>query len=83
MLMLFIGITSLCINAQGVKDGDVFRLVNIATGKAITNGDVATHNTNLSTATVDEASKGQSGHSSPFRLKSLCLHYTMTTMARP
>ena len=59
MLMLFIGITSLCINAQGVKDGDVFRLVNIATGKAITNGDVATHNTYLNIADVDNTSKGQ------------------------
>ena len=59
MLMLFIGITSLCINAQGVKDGDVFRLVNIATGKAITNGDVATHNTYLNIADVNENSKGQ------------------------
>ena len=57
--MLFIGITSLCINAQGVKDGDVFRLVNVATGKAITNGDIAAHNTYLSVADVNENSKGQ------------------------
>ena len=59
MLMLFIGITFLCINAQGVKDGDVFRLVNVATGKAITNGDVATHKTYLNIADVDATSKGQ------------------------
>ena len=59
MLMLFIGITSLCINAQGVKDGDVFRLVSVATGKAITNGDVAARNTYLSVADIDGASKGQ------------------------
>lgn len=59
MLMLFIGITFLCINAQGVKDGDVFRLVNVATEKAITNGDVAAHNTYLSVADIDGASKGQ------------------------
>lgn len=59
MLMLFIGITSLCINAQGVKDGDVFRLVNVATGKAITNGDVAKRNTYLNIADVDATSKGQ------------------------
>jgi len=57
--MLFIGITSLCINAQGVKDGDVFRLVNVATGKAVTNGDIAAHNTYLSVADVDGTSKGQ------------------------
>ena len=56
MLMLFIGITFLCINAQGVKDGDVFRLVNVATEKAITNGDVAAHNTYLSVADMDGAS---------------------------
>ena len=59
MLLLFIGMTFFSANAQSVNDGDVFRLVSVATGKAITNGDVATHNTNLSTATVDEASKGQ------------------------
>ena len=59
MLVLFIGITFFSINAQSIKDGDVFRLVNVVTGKAVTNGDIATHNTYLSTATVDEASKGQ------------------------
>ena len=41
------------------KDGDVFRLVNIATGKAITNGDIAAHNTYLSIADVNNESKGQ------------------------
>ena len=41
------------------KDGDVFRLVNIATGKAITNGDIAAHNTYLSIADVNNGSKGQ------------------------
>lgn len=41
MLMLFIGITFLSADARGIKDGDVFRLVNVATGKAVTNGDIA------------------------------------------
>ena len=59
MLMLFIGITFFSAKAQGIKDGDVFRFVNVATGKAITNGDIAAHNTNLHTATVDANSKGQ------------------------
>ena len=59
MLMLFIGITFFSAKAQGIKDGYVFRIVNVATGKAITNGDIAAHNTNLSTATVDTNSKGQ------------------------
>ncbi len=59
MLMLFLGITFFSAKAQGIKDGDVFRFVNVATGKAITNGDIAAHNTNLSTATVDTNSKGQ------------------------
>ena len=59
MLMLLIGMTFLCAGAQSIKDGDVFRLVNAATGKAITNGDVAEHNTYLSVADVDNASKGQ------------------------
>lgn len=50
------------ISAQQVvlpEDGNVYRLVNVATGKAFTNGDVAAHNTNLSVATVDTSSKGQ------------------------
>lgn len=41
------------------SDGNVYRLVNKAYNKAFTNGDNATHNTWLSLATVDEASKGQ------------------------
>lgn len=57
--MLLIGMTFLSAGAQSIKDGDVFRLVNAATGKAITNGDVAEHNTYLSVADVDNASKGQ------------------------
>ncbi len=40
-------------------DGGVYRLVNLATGKAFTNGDVAVHNTYLSVADVNENSKGQ------------------------
>lgn len=57
--MLLIGMTFLCAGAQSIKDGDVFRLVNVATEKAITNGDVAEHNTYLSVADVDNTSKGQ------------------------
>ena len=37
----------------------VYRLVNVATGKAVTNGNVATHNTYLSVADVDDTSLGQ------------------------
>ncbi|MBR3977868.1 MAG: DUF4981 domain-containing protein [Bacteroidaceae bacterium] len=59
MFMLFIGIALSSATAKGIKDGDVFRLVNIATGKAVTNGDVAARNTNLSVADADGASKGQ------------------------
>lgn len=59
MFLLFIGMTFFSANAQSVKDGDVFRLVSVATGKAITNGDVAAHNTYLSVADIDGASKGQ------------------------
>ena len=57
--MLLIGMTFFSAGAQSIKDGDVFRLVNVATEKAITNGDVAEHNTYLSVADVDNASKGQ------------------------
>ena len=52
-----------CVNisAQVVlpSDGNVYRLVNVKTGKAMTNGDVAAHNTYLSEATVNTNSKGQ------------------------
>ena len=37
----------------------VYRLVNVATGKAVTNGNVAAHNTYLGVADVDNASPGQ------------------------
>ena len=59
MLLLFIGMTFFSANAQSVNDGDVFRLVSVATEKAITNGDVAARNTYLSVADIDGASKGQ------------------------
>ena len=59
MLMLLISITFFSVSAQSVKDGNVYRLVNVATGKAFTNGDVAAHNTYLSVADVNENSKGQ------------------------
>ena len=37
----------------------VYRLVNVATGKAVSNGNVAAHNTYLSVADVDNSSLGQ------------------------
>ena len=37
----------------------VYRLVNVATGKAVTNGNVAAHGTYLSVADVDDSSLGQ------------------------
>lgn len=56
LLLLSVGVA-----AQVVlpADGNVYRLVNLATGKAVTNGDNEAHNTYLSEATVNEASKGQ------------------------
>ena len=41
------------------QDGGAYRLVNVATGKAVTNGDVATHNVYLSVADVNANSNGQ------------------------
>ena len=53
----------LCLGASAQvvlpADGNVYRLVNLSTGKAMTNKDVATHNAYLSEADVDENSKGQ------------------------
>ncbi len=40
-------------------DGNVYRFVNVSNGKAVTNGDVAAHNTYLSVADVNALSKGQ------------------------
>ena len=37
----------------------VYRLINVATGKAVTNGNVAAHNTYLSVSDVDDTSLGQ------------------------
>ena len=60
-LRMFAVLFSACVSilnlhATGINDGDVFRLVNVATGKAVTNGDVAAHNTYLSMADVDNGS---------------------------
>ena len=56
LLLLSVGVA-----AQVVlpADGNVYRLVNLATGKAVTNGDNVAHNTYLTLATVDTNSKGQ------------------------
>ena len=41
------------------QDGGVYRLVNVATGKAITNGDKVAHGVYLNIADVNDASLGQ------------------------
>ena len=56
-VMLFV--TSFAFAASFPQTDGVYRLVNVATGKAVTNGNVATHNTYLSVADVDNASLGQ------------------------
>ena len=62
----FFSFLSLLILSVGVAaqvvlpaDGNVYRLVNVATGKAVTNGDNAVHNTYLTEAVVYTSSKGQ------------------------
>ena len=52
-------VASFAFAASFPQDGGVYRLVNVATGKAVTNGNVAAHNTYLSVADVDNASLGQ------------------------
>ena len=59
MLMLLLSIAFSDAIAAKIKDGEVFRLVNVATGKAVSNGNVGTHNTYLSVADVDNTSPGQ------------------------
>ena len=56
-VMLFV--TSFAFAASFPQADGVYRLVNVATGKAVTNGNVATHNTYLSVADVDNSSLGQ------------------------
>ena len=57
VLMLVCSVLSF---AAGFPKGDaVYRLVSVSAEKAITNGDVATHNTYLSVADVNKDSKGQ------------------------
>ena len=58
-LMLLLSIAFSDAIAAKIKDGEVFRLVNVATGKAVSNGNVGTHNTYLSVADVDNTSPGQ------------------------
>ncbi len=61
-LFLFVAmvlVASFTFAASFPQDGGVYRLVNVATGKAVTNGNVAAHNTYLSVADVDNASLGQ------------------------
>ena len=59
--LLSLLLLSIAATAQVVlpADGNVYRLVNVATGKAVTNGDNVAHNTYLSVADVNEVSKGQ------------------------
>ena len=59
--VLMFALCSIGASAQVVlpSDGNVYRLVNLSTGKALTNKDVATHNAYLTQADVDVNSKGQ------------------------
>ena len=52
-------VTSVTMAASFPQADGVYRLVNVATGKAVTNGNVAAHNTYLSVADIDDASLGQ------------------------
>ena len=59
--VLMLALSCMAASAQVVlpADGNVYRLVNVAKGKAVTNGDNAAHNTYLSVADVNTSSKGQ------------------------
>ena len=52
-------VTSFAFAASFPQADGVYRLVNVATGKAVTNGNVAAHGTYLSVADVDNSSLGQ------------------------
>ena len=52
-------VTSVTMAASFPQADGVYRLINVATGKAVTNGNVAAHNTYLSVADVDDTSLGQ------------------------
>ncbi|MBQ8337198.1 MAG: DUF4981 domain-containing protein [Bacteroidaceae bacterium] len=55
LLLLSLGVAA---QAFPEKNG-VYRIVNVATGKALTNGDIAEHNAYLSVSDIDKASRGQ------------------------
>ena len=61
-IFLFVVVLLLAVVSYGAsfpQADAVYRLVNVATGKAVTNGNVAAHNTYLSVADVDDSSLGQ------------------------
>ena len=61
-LVFLLALMCVGVSAQQVvspANGNVYRFVSVATGKAITNGDNGTHGVYLSTAVVSESSKGQ------------------------
>ena len=61
-LVFLLALMCIGVSAQQVvspANGNVYRFVSFATGKAITNGDNGTHGVYLSTADVSESSKGQ------------------------
>ena len=52
-------VASVAFAASFPQADGVYRLVNVATGKAVTNGNKAAHSTYLSVAVVDNSSQGQ------------------------
>ena len=59
MLVLMLACVGAVAQVVLPADGNVYRFVSVATGKAMTNGDNKAHNVYLFEAEVDETSEGQ------------------------
>ena len=59
LFVAMVFVASFAFAASFPQADGVYRLINVATGKAVTNGNVAAHNTYLSVADVDDTSLGQ------------------------
>lgn len=58
-LFILLGVVALNVSAVNIADGDVFRIVNIATGKAVSVNDVAEYNQPVSLSAVNDGMPSQ------------------------
>ena len=59
LLLFILGVFTLNVSAMNIADGNVYRIVNVATGKAVSVNDVAEYNQPISLATVNNDTPSQ------------------------